>query len=75
MPVAQATFRPEVRTAPRAESRALVVVISTLQLALVVLVWVLALLPVAVMALAMTVAQGLRSLGARAAAPRKHPLS
>lgn len=51
MPAAPATSRARKSREHHKESKALVVVTSVLQLALVVLVWLLALVPVAVMAL------------------------
>jgi hypothetical protein len=59
MPASHASFRRH----DRPEPKALVVVISALQLGLVVLVWLLALLPVAVMALVAMGVQGLRGAG------------
>ena len=55
MPVPHASCAQE-----RQESKALVVAISALQLALVVLVWLLAILPVALMALIATVFQAVK---------------
>ena len=49
----------------RPESKALVVAISALQLALIVLVWLLAVVPVAVMALGAAVFQALKSAVAK----------
>jgi hypothetical protein len=51
MPAVHATFRSQNHQGRRQESKGLVVAISVLQLALVVLVWLLALVPVALMAL------------------------
>jgi hypothetical protein len=51
------------------ESKALVVTLSVLQLALVVLAWLLALLPVAVMALCAMAFQAVKSTGSALAAP------
>ena len=55
----------------RPESKALVVAISALQLALVVLVWLLAIVPVALMALGAMVFQAVKPASAKvpAAAP------
>jgi len=50
------------RASERQESKALVVAISVLQLGLVVLVWLLALVPAAVLALAALLIQGARGL-------------
>jgi len=51
MSAVHATFRSQIHRGLRKESKGLVVAISVLQLALVVLVWLLALVPVALMAL------------------------
>jgi hypothetical protein len=53
----------------RPESKILVVAISALQLALVVLVWLLALVPVAAMALVAAVFQALKSAAAKVPTP------
>ncbi len=63
MPVSHALSAQE-----RPESKAWVVVISALQLALVVLVWLLALVPVAVMALVAMVFQAVKLAVAKAPA-------
>jgi hypothetical protein len=60
MPVPQASSAQE-----RQESKILVVAISALQLALIVLVWLLAIVPVAVMALGAAVFQAIRPANAK----------
>ena len=66
MSVAQSIARPH-----RPESKALVVLISVLQLTLVVLVWILAIVPAAMLALGAVLIQGLRKTGrVRPVAPR-----
>jgi len=60
MPVPHASSAQE-----RQESKILVVAISALQLALIVLVWLLAIVPVAVMALGAAVFQALKSAVAK----------
>jgi len=67
MPAVHATFRSP--REHRKESKALVVATSVLQLALVVLVWLLALVPVALMALVATAAAALKPAAAKAPAP------
>lgn len=62
MPAFPAAFRPR----DKQEPKALVVAISVLQLGFVILVWLLALLPVALMALTATVIQALRPATAKA---------
>jgi hypothetical protein len=69
MPAVHVTFRSQNHRGFRKESKALVVAISVLQLALVVLVWLLALIPVALMALGATVFQALKPKAATATAP------
>ena len=62
MPAVHTSFRSQNhRGVSRQESKALVVAISVLQLALIVLVWLLALIPMALIALGATVIQALRS--------------
>lgn len=53
----------------RRDSKVLVVVVSALQLALVVLVWLLALLPVTVMALCAMAFQAMKPVGAKLPKP------
>ena len=60
MPAVHATFRSQNHRGTRQESKALVVVISALQLALIVLVWLLALVPMALIALGATMIQALK---------------
>ncbi len=61
MPAAPATPRDRKPRDHRKESKAFVVATSVLQLALIVLVWLLALVPVAVMALVAVVIGALKS--------------
>jgi hypothetical protein len=70
MPAAPATSRARKSREHRKESKALVVATSVLQLALVVLVWLLALVPVAVMALVAVGIGALKSGNASSDAPR-----
>jgi len=66
MPAVHTTFRSQNhRGALRPESKLLVVAISVLQLALLVFVWLLALVPMALMALGATVLQALKSATAK----------
>ena len=65
MPAAQAAFPQR----DRRESKALVVAVSVLQLALVVLVWLLAIVPAALLALGAMAVQALRP--ARRPAPAR----
>lgn len=61
MPAVHTTFRSQNhRFGHRQESKALVVAISALQLAMIVLVWLLALVPMALLTLGATVVQALR---------------
>lgn len=61
MPAVHTTFRSQNhREGLRQESKALVVAISALQLAMIVLVWLLALLPMALMALGAMVFQAVK---------------
>jgi len=69
MPAVRATFRSRNNRGHRKESKALVVVTSVLQLALVVLVWLLALVPVAMMALVATMISALKPTPAKAPTP------
>jgi hypothetical protein len=69
MPAAPATSRARNRREHHKESKALVVATSVLQLALVVLVWLLALVPVALMALVATVIGALKPVAAKAPTP------
>lgn len=66
MPAPHAMFRGR---NPRKESKPLVVAVSVLQLGLIVLVWLLALVPVALMALVATVAGALKPAAAKAPTP------
>lgn len=66
MPAERATYRYRNH---RKESKPLVVAISVLQLGLVVVVWLLALVPVALMALIATVAGALKPGPAKAPTP------
>lgn len=63
-PGSQPAFGPR----PRHEPRGLVVLISALQLGLVLLVWVLAIVPAALLALGASLVHGLRG-GARVSPP------
>ena len=65
MPAALAAFPPR----DRRESKALVVAVSVLQLALVVLVWLLAVVPAALLAVGAMVVQALRPARRRVPAP------
>ncbi len=69
MPAVHATFRSQNHRATGRESKALVVAISALQLGFVVLVWLLALIPMALVALGAMVFQALKpkAVGAPAA--------
>jgi hypothetical protein len=69
MAAVHATFRSQNHRPLRQESKALVVAISVLQLALVVMVWLLALIPMALMALGATVFQALKPAAAKTPAP------
>ncbi|KQY28818.1 hypothetical protein ASD21_03170 [Caulobacter sp. Root1455] len=69
MPAVHATFRSQSHRGHRQESKALVVAISVLQLAVIVLVWLLALVPVALMALGAMVIQALKPAAAKTPAP------
>ena len=70
MPAVHTTFRSQNHRGGRhQESKALVVAISVLQLAMIVVVWLLALVPMALMALGATVFQALKSATAKAPAP------
>jgi hypothetical protein len=69
MPAVRATFRSQTHQGHRKESKALVVAISVLQLAFVVLVWLLALIPVALMALGATVFQAVKPKAATVPTP------
>lgn len=69
MPAVHATFRSQNHRGQRAESKALVVAISALQLAMIVLVWLLALVPMALIALGATVVSALKPAAAKTAAP------
>jgi hypothetical protein len=69
MCVAHPTSRARKPREHRKESKALVVATSALQLALIVLVWLLALVPVAVMALVAMVIGALKSADAKAPTP------
>lgn len=60
MAAVHATFRSQNHRPLRQESKALVVAISALQLALIVFVWLLALVPMALMALGATVLQAMK---------------
>jgi hypothetical protein len=61
MPAVHTTFRPQThREGRRQESKALVVAFSVLQLAMIVVVWLLALVPMALMALGAMVIQTLK---------------
>ena len=53
------------RSQHRPESKALVVLISALQLGLVIFVWILAILPAALLALGAMLVQALRNTGRR----------
>jgi hypothetical protein len=66
MPAAHETFRARNH---RKESKPLIVAISVLQLGLIVLVWLLALVPVALMALIATVVGALKPAPAKAPTP------
>jgi len=66
MPAVHATFRSQNHRGHGQESKALVVAISVLQLALIVVVWLLALVPMALLALGATVIQALRPVVAKA---------
>lgn len=69
MPAVHATFRSQNHRGTRRESKALVVAISALQLALIILVWLLALIPMALMALGAMAFQALKTAVAKAPAP------
>ncbi len=70
MPAALAAFPPRDRPSrDRRESKALVVAVSVLQLALVVMVWLLAIVPAALLALGAMVVHALRPSRQRVAAP------
>ncbi|WP_165185200.1 hypothetical protein [Caulobacter soli] len=70
MPAVHTTFRSQNhRAGVRQESKALVVAISALQLAMIVLVWLLALIPMALMALGATVFQAVKPAFAKVPAP------
>ena len=68
MRAVHATFRSQNHRGLRQESKALVVAISVLQLALVVLVWLLALVPVALMALSAMAFNALKPAAAKTTA-------
>ena len=65
MRAVHATFRSQNHRGLRQESKALVVAISALQLALVVAVWLVALIPMALIALGATVVKALQSATAK----------
>ena len=69
MPAAPATSRARNRREHHKESKALVVATSALQLALVVLVWLLALVPMALLALGATVYRALKPAMVKTPAP------
>jgi hypothetical protein len=70
MPAVHTTFRSQNhRGGHRQESKALVVAISVLQLAMIVLVWLLALIPMALIALGATMIQAVKSATAKVPAP------
>lgn len=69
MPAVHATFRSQNHRATHQESKALVVAISALQLAMIVFVWLLALVPMALIALGATVFQALKPAAARTPTP------
>ncbi|MNL61447.1 hypothetical protein D3C87_1853690 [compost metagenome] len=69
MPAVHATFRSQNHRAHRRESKALVVAISVLQLAMIVFVWLLALVPMALIALGATVVQAVKSSTSKTPAP------
>jgi hypothetical protein len=70
MPAVHTTFRSQNhRGGLPQESKALVVAISALQLAMIVLVWLLALVPMALMALGATVVQALKPAAVKTTAP------
>lgn len=69
MPAVHATFRSQNHRGSRRESKALVVAISALQLALIVLVWLLALVPMALIALGATVVQALKPAAVKVPTP------
>ncbi|WP_029914247.1 hypothetical protein [Caulobacter sp. UNC358MFTsu5.1] len=69
MPAVHATFRSQNHRATRQESKALVVAISALQLAMLFLVWLVALIPMALLALGATVVQALKPAAAKTPAP------
>jgi hypothetical protein len=70
MPAVHTTFRSQNhRGGLRQESKALVVAISVLQLAMIVFVWLLALVPMAVLALGATVYRALKPAAAKTPAP------
>ncbi len=69
MPAVHATFRSQNHRGRRQESKALVVAISALQLAMIVFVWLLALVPMALIALGATVFQALKPTAVKTPAP------
>ena len=70
MPAVHTTFRSQNhRFGHRQESKALVVAISVLQLAMIVLVWLLALIPMALLALGATVVKAVRPAVVKTPAP------
>jgi hypothetical protein len=70
MPAVHTTFRSQNhRFGHRQESKALVVAISVLQLGMIVLVWLLALIPMALLALGATVFNALKPAVVKTRAP------
>ena len=70
MPAVHTTFRSQNhRFGHRQESKALVVAISVLQLGMIVFVWLLALIPMALLALGATVVQAIKPAVAKTPAP------
>lgn len=69
MPAVHATFRSQNHRGHRKESKALVVAVSVLQLAMIVLVWLLALVPMALIALGATVVQALKPAAVKTPTP------
>jgi hypothetical protein len=70
MPAVHTTFRSQNhRGGLRQESKALVVAISVLQLAMIVFVWLLALIPMALLALGATVYRALKPATVKTPAP------
>ncbi len=61
MPAVHATFRSQSHRGHGQESKALVVAISVLQLALIVAVWLVALIPMAVIALGATLVSAVKA--------------